>query len=65
MLNKDGKLVLIMHATNYAFLKSLIKKLEEELFSVTVKKVYTRIPSSTQGIHGRKKRKLYLIKIKK
>ena len=57
-LCKDGKIILILHNKNKRLLNETIRKIKEGIsdgFMFNVSYEFSRIPSSTQGLHGRKK----------
>ena len=63
-LTKHGKLVLILHNKDPAILNETVKSIKEKLHDFKVKSSceWPQVPSSAQGIHGRKKF-LYILKI--
>jgi hypothetical protein len=57
-LCKDGKIILILHNKNKCLLNETIRKIKEgigEGFMFNTSYEFSRIPSSTQGLHGLKK----------
>ncbi|WP_456329935.1 hypothetical protein [Archaeoglobus sp.] len=62
-MDYSKKIFLILHnSIGYQFKTTL--KLLKEKWDVEVKTVELKVPTSAQGIHGRKKRHLYLLEIK-
>ena len=64
ILNRHGKLVLILHNRDPKILSETVKSVKEKLhnFKLKIKCEWPRVPSSAQGIHGRKKF-LYILQI--
>lgn len=64
ILRRHGKLVLILHNRDLAVLERTVKDIKEKLrgFRIKSKCEWPRVPSSMQGIHGRKKF-IYILRI--
>jgi len=66
ILRNRGRLVLILHNRDEAVLEKTVNKIKEGLHGVKIrsKVSWPRVPSSTQGIHGRRKF-LYILRVDK
>jgi len=64
ILKKHGKLVLILHNRDLTILERTVKNIKEKLHEFGIKSIceWPKVPSSTQGIHGRKKF-LYILRV--
>ena len=64
-LSDSGRLVLILHNSNKSALNETINQIREYVGSLRYRRITTNIPSSAQGIHGKRKQSLYLLLINK
>ena len=62
-INYSQKIFLILHNSSGQQFKTTLKLLKQK-WNVEVKTVELKVPTSAQGIHGRKKKHLYLLEIK-
>lgn len=60
-LSNNGRLILILHSSNKKVFNETIKQIEKYVGSLRYRMITTNIPSSAQGIHGKRKQKLYLL----
>jgi len=63
-MNYSKKIFLMLYNSNEEQFKTTLKLLKQK-WNVEIKPIELKVPSSAQGIHGRKKKYLYLLKIKK
>ena len=63
VLSSNGKLFLILHNSDLRILNETIRRIKEYVGSIQHQEIMVRVPSSAQGIHGKRKRKLYLLTI--
>ncbi len=62
-MNYSQKIYLVLHNSRRQEFKTTLNLLRQK-WNVEVKTVELKVPTSAQGIHGRKKKHLYLLKIK-
>jgi len=62
-MNCSWKIFLILHNSSGQQFKTTLKLLRQK-WNVKVKTLELKVPTSAQGIHGRKKKHLYLLEIK-
>ncbi len=64
LLSNGGKLLLILHSNDLKILNEIVKRIKEHTNSMIQRQEITiKIPSSAQGIHGKRKQELYLLTI--
>ena len=63
VLSSNGKLFLILHNSDLRILNETIRRIKEYVGSIQHQEITVKVPSSAQGIHGKRKRKLYLLTI--
>ncbi|MEB3797582.1 MAG: hypothetical protein G5Z42_02020 [Caldisphaeraceae archaeon] len=61
LLSRDGRLVLILHSSSKRVLNETIRQVKKYVSSLQYREIVAKIPSSAQGIHGKRKQKLYLL----
>ena len=61
LLSNNGRLILILHNSNKKVFNETIEQMKKYVGSLQYREIAVKVPSSAQGIHGKRKQKLYLL----